>query len=185
MMPLWTTAMLPRQSSVRVGVLAPWARPWVAQRVWPMPMVPPSGDCFDGLVEARAGAPRAVSRAVRRRSESRCRRNRSRDIRAVRGPPRGRGRRTCHRCNPRCRTSAALPRERYHARRASAEGAERSATTRRLGAVLARGPPRAPHLRPTRLRHLPRAAEGEQRRPRHVLGDRAAGRQTYAPGRRP
>ena len=42
MMPLWTTASL----SVACGwALVSFGLPWVAQRVWPMPMAPESGAC--------------------------------------------------------------------------------------------------------------------------------------------
>ena len=65
MMPLWTTAILPVVS--RCGwALRSVGRPWVAHRVWPMPVLPPSDSW-----SASASAPsRLARRPARRRTVS-------------------------------------------------------------------------------------------------------------------
>ena len=56
MVPLWTTATAPAQSSWG-WALASVGGPWVAQRVWPMPSVPGScrsPSCFSRLASLPA-----------------------------------------------------------------------------------------------------------------------------------
>ncbi|CFE89724.1 Uncharacterised protein [Mycobacterium tuberculosis] len=65
MMPLWTTAILPAAS--RCGcALRSVGRPWVAQRVWPRPVVPDSA--VDGI--SATASSRLASRPARRRTVS-------------------------------------------------------------------------------------------------------------------
>ncbi|CNN26714.1 Uncharacterised protein [Mycobacterium tuberculosis] len=64
-MPLWTTAILPAAS--RCGcALRSVGRPWVAQRVWPRPVVPDSA--VDGI--SATASSRLASRPARRRTVS-------------------------------------------------------------------------------------------------------------------
>jgi hypothetical protein len=66
MMPLWTTASF----SVACGwAFLSFGLPWVAQRVWPMPMAPESGAC-DSFTSRLPSLPSARRRSRRPPSSS-------------------------------------------------------------------------------------------------------------------
>ena len=92
-MPLSTMWTRPERVVVRVGV-ASVTRPWVAQRVWPMPRRPaPARDtpfvARDRLAQLRRGCRRRGPTRSRRPRAARCRPSRSRGTRASRGPRAG------------------------------------------------------------------------------------------------
>ena len=80
MMPLCTTA----SRSVACGcALVSFGRPWVAQRVWPMPIVAVERLARELLFQISAACPRRAGASARRARAWRRRRNRSRDIRGA------------------------------------------------------------------------------------------------------
>ena len=100
MMPLWTSAT----PSLTCGwALVSLGTPWVAQRVWPMPVTPPRGSCLEPLGQADRACPAPAAARSGRPPAWRSRRCRSRDTRAAAArptataPPAGRrSRRRCH-----------------------------------------------------------------------------------------